>query len=43
MKVGLISRDYNLIRQFLKVFKVERTGKKQRKGKMYSVNRTAEI
>jgi hypothetical protein len=36
--VRLIGRNHNLISQFLKGLKVERTGKKQRK-KMYSINR----
>jgi len=39
--VGLIGRNHNFISQFLKGLKVERTGKKQRRGKTYSVNNCA--
>jgi len=40
LEVGLIGRNHNLIGQFLKGLKVERTEKKHKKG--YSVNRFAE-
>ena len=41
--MGLIGRDHNFISQFLKGLKVERGGKKQKRGKTYSVNGIAEV
>jgi len=40
---GVIGRNHHFLSQFLKGLEVERMGKKQRRGKMYSVNIIAEI